>query len=158
MSAYFLLVFEYFSNVLHLPFSLDRVFLSSELCLESSRTSTMKLLAKIVNSFSQKIFIVDVRLGSKYASEVRWFYEEITTVTCHSKHRHTNKNKLILRNYRWNGEIFVHASLHKKWSFPLRIWSDLLKKSLMESFIVYAVYLWNVKNQIRFMSSLKNVL
>ena len=151
MSAYFLLVFEYFSNVLHLPFSLDRVFLSSEVCLESSRTSTMKLFAKIVNSFSQKMFIVDVRLGSKYASEVRWFYEEITTVTCHSKHRHTNKNKLILRNYRWNGEI-------KKWSFPLRIWSDLLKKSLMENFIVYAVYLWNVKNQIRFMSSLKNVL
>ena len=32
-----------------------------------------------------------------------------------------------------------HISLHKKWSFPLRISSHLLKKSLMENFIFYAV-------------------
>ena len=30
-------------------------------------------------------------------------------------------------------------SLHKKWSFPLRIWSYLLKKSLIENFIFCAV-------------------
>ena len=31
-------------------------------------------------------------------------------------------------------------TLHKKWSFPLRIWSHLLKKSLLENFIFCAVF------------------
>ena len=34
--------------------------------------------------------------------------------------------------------LWIHWHLHKKWSF-LRIWSHLLKKSLMENFIFYAV-------------------
>ena len=34
----------------------------------------------------------------------------------------------------------------KKWSFPLRIWSHLLKKYLMENFIFCAVYFWQVRS------------
>ena len=36
--------------------------------------------------------------------------------------------------------IFLHT-LHKKWSFPLRIWSHLMKKSLMGNFIFLVILL-----------------
>ena len=38
----------------------------------------------------------------------------------------TSKNYLVLSK---------EMSLYKKWNFPLRIWSHLLKKSLMENFL-----------------------
>ena len=34
----------------------------------------------------------------------------------------------------------LQSTLHIRWSFPLRIWSLLLKKSLMENFIFCAVF------------------
>ena len=37
--------------------------------------------------------------------------------------------------------IKKYVALHKKWIFPLRIWSHLLKKSLMENFIFCAVFI-----------------
>ena len=52
---------------------------------------------------------------------------------------------LVLRApFAWIFDHPVEQSLHKKWSFPLRISSvnvtkHLLKKSLMENFIFYAV-------------------
>ena len=39
------------------------------------------------------------------------------------------------------------VSLHKKWSF-LRIWWHLLKKSLMENFIFWAVYIESMENDV----------
>ena len=42
---------------------------------------------------------------------------------------------------------FLNLPLDKKWSFPvfgfLRIWSHLLKKSLMEKFIFCAAYIYD---------------
>ena len=42
--------------------------------------------------------------------------------------------------------VDIANTLHKKSSFPLRIWSHLLKKSLMENFIFCAVSVMNVTN------------
>ena len=40
-------------------------------------------------------------------------------------------------------DSFFRCTLHKKWNFPLRIWSHLLKKSLMENFIFVRWYIFH---------------
>ena len=49
-----------------------------------------------------------------------------------------------IKNRESFGQEFGILTLYKKWSFPLRIWSHLLKKSLMENFIFRAV--WHTQN------------
>ena len=39
--------------------------------------------------------------------------------------------------------VLQDKTLHKKWSFPLRIWLHLLKKSLMEN-LIFCVVLTNI--------------
>ena len=46
----------------------------------------------------------------------------------------------------WLTNFLSILPLHKQWSFPLRIWSHLLNKSLMQNFIFCALILvfWNL--------------
>ena len=60
--------------------------------------------------------------------------------------------------------IKKYVSLHKKWIFPLSIWSYLLKKSLMENFIFCAVFitvlaaLWRSKVKLVLYPAFSNTL
>ena len=49
------------------------------------------------------------------------------------------KAYFVLKIFKCLSWVFGQVALHKKWSFPLRICSHLLKKSIMENFIFCVV-------------------
>ena len=55
------------------------------------------------------------------------------------------KAYFVLKIFKFLSWVFGQVALHKKWSFPLRIWSHLLKKSLIENFIFVQCWLIIVK-------------
>ena len=72
------------SNVSQIYFQVNLINISSRGVFETHSTSSIKLFAKIVNGFQSlnifpKSFIVDVGLGSKYASiftaDLRWSFK-----------------------------------------------------------------------------------
>ena len=90
---------------------------------------------------SKNTFYCRTPLGAAFGNRVLW-----------RKTRERNLNEKCCSD--WKLVPFLWISLHKKWSFPkdffikcdqirsfLRIWSHLLKKSLMENFILCAVSL-----------------
>ena len=88
------------------------------------------------------------KLWNKFVSELSFLVKTLKVI-CKD---YTDEIMLTL-----NSVLYILFSLHKKWSFPfrissvnvifskflqkLRIWSHLLKKSLMENFIFCVVFL-----------------
>ena len=115
-------------------------------------------------NFLQKLFPIHYNFLSGFSSQLyvtRDFYFtrlpiltssqpknwlNLESITAHKRLRHTSMSSMTATNMSY---IYSLPTLHKKWSFPLRIssvnvaksvvscliWSHLLKKSLMESFI-----------------------